>query len=637
MRSVLLTIFSLLALGCASSSQDKLRPQDAMSAITPGELRVSLLPPEEDLYWTGQPVSFDVTGMASAIGGVRYIDIMLVLDRSSSLKSTDPENYRIAAATSFIESLSAKSNTHIGAVGFDSKSELLQGLTADRQAVTRAIQGMRKSGGTNIAAGIDIAVTELQANARPGSSKLLLLFTDGKSNQKKTRDAARRALAEGVTLHTLLLGASGSGAEILHEIAQGTGGTFIHVTDPTKLQDAFLNLKTTGVDNVMISANDTSPVPARLSGGSFAGTVPLQLGQNRIVARAYSLDDQVQETELTVTLRDASCAAVDVSAFYQGLPATSLNERAVQIVLDASRSMWGQLEGTAKMAIAQDTLHSASDWLPTDLDLALRAYGSTSPSDVSDCTDSSLLMAFGTDDRSAFKEAVASLKPKGQTPIAYALQKAAEDFVGLQSERSVVLVTDGIESCGGDPVRAAGDLAQQGLTVHVIGFGMDNAADEDTASLQAIAMAGGGHFLTAASATELKQALETTTGTEYRISQNGDIVAQSVLGADERFYLPQGTYQLQLDSVPPQSVQFALAPRDQLNIQLSKADGEFSHQELRQQLSATSCEQAVAWQRTRSEGDVSKTDDVDQGLFDQAHLESSVVKPDTVLDGLPPH
>ncbi|MEM9622576.1 MAG: hypothetical protein AAF993_13060, partial [Pseudomonadota bacterium] len=64
MRSVLLVIISFVTLGCAGSNQDKLQPQQEMSAIQPGELSVSLLSPDEDLLWTGEPVSFDVEGMA---------------------------------------------------------------------------------------------------------------------------------------------------------------------------------------------------------------------------------------------------------------------------------------------------------------------------------------------------------------------------------------------------------------------------------------------------------------------------------------------------------------------------------------------------------------------------------------------
>ena len=77
-------------------------------------------------------------------------------------------------------------------------------------------------------------------------------------------------------------------AELLEEIAQSTGGTFVWVLDPAKLPEAFLNLRTTGVDTVTLSVNDSTPVSARLAAGTFTGTVPLQVGENRIVALATS-------------------------------------------------------------------------------------------------------------------------------------------------------------------------------------------------------------------------------------------------------------------------------------------------------------------------------------------------------------
>ena len=73
------------------------------------------------------------------------------------------------------------------------------------------------------------------------------------------------------------------------------------------------------------------------------------------------------------------------------------------------------------------------------------------------------------------KKQLSVLSPLGQTPIAYALNQAADDFSTLQGERALVLVTDGIESCGGDPVQAARDLREQGIKVHLIGFGMASA------------------------------------------------------------------------------------------------------------------------------------------------------------------
>ena len=600
MRKVMIILMSAFALGCATQSQDRLQPFDGGNALVPANLQVELLPPDEAVLSTGETVYFDVEGMASAIGGVRHIDIMLVMDQSTSLTKTDPRDYRSTGAIGFVESLSPKSDAKIGVVGFSGKSKLLQEMTDDRQRVVNAIEWMKRYGGTNIAAGIYTALEELDANSRPGSTRMIMLFTDGESNQNKAREATRQALAQGVTVHTMLLGTNRGGAEILEEIAQATGGSYIQVTDPTKLPEAFLNLRTTGVEQVSLRVDGADPVDTRLTGGTFQARVPLKLGTNRIVARATSLDEQVRETVMDVEVLDASCAALDVAALADGKPAMSLNERAVEIILDASRSMWGRIDDEPKMTIAQNTLLDAVDWMPEDLNLALRAYGNASASEANNCTDSTLLVPFGTEGRDDIRTAISELKPRGQTPIAYALNQAAQDLDGLTSERSMVLVTDGIESCDGDPIEAATKLRAQGITIHVIGFGLGKTEDEDAASLAMIANAGGGKYVSVDSAAELKSALQSTVGTQYRVLQGDEVVASSILGADEPFFLPKGEYRVELDSLPPQSVEFSLAPRDALTLTLKKNAGVFSHDEERAQLPPVACEEAVAKQQDRA-------------------------------------
>ena len=121
-------------------------------------------------------------------------------------------------------------------------------------------------------------------------------------------------------------------------------------------------------------------------------------------------------------------------------------------------------------------------------------------------------MSFGGSDRSAIRRAIAGVKPRGQTPLGYSLEQVAADFGSFRGERAVVLVTDGLESCGGDPVAAARRLHQEsGVTVHVIGFGLGSAADADAASLRAIAQASGGRFVSAGSAAELRDACKAAT------------------------------------------------------------------------------------------------------------------------------
>jgi hypothetical protein len=371
------------------------------------------------------------------------------------------------------------------------------------------------------------------------------------------------------------------------------------------LPQAFLDLRTTGVDSVTLSVNGSQPVRARLAGGTFSGSVPLEVGENRIVALATSLEGQTQESAITVNVRDASCAALEVMAMNEGRPVVSLNDRAVEIVVDASGSMWGRMGGEPKMAVAKEILRDVSYWFPEDLDLALRAYGSTSPSDNKDCADSTLLVAFGEENREPIRQAIAGLRPLGQTPIAYAMNQAARDFGTLQNERALVLVTDGIESCGGDPVQAAHELREQGIKVHLIGFGLGNAADEDTASLRAIANASGGRYVTAGSAEALKEALAQTVATSFSVFQGSIEVANGSLGSDETLFLPEGDYRVELDSSPPKRVQISLAPRDQLTLMLEKQGDVVSYFERRSRLPHTSCEDAIAsMERLRKSNDL---------------------------------
>ncbi|MGH8224223.1 MAG: vWA domain-containing protein [Woeseiaceae bacterium] len=553
-------------------------------------LQVEIQSPSAGFTVEDGATSIEIEGIASAIGGVRYLDIMFVMDTSASLRSSDPQDYRSLGAIGLVKSLSPKSDIKIGVVSFDSRSELAQPMTSNREDVINVLRLLPRSGSTNLAAGIRAALAELERNGRPGSSRVIMLFTDGMSNKNKAYDAAVEAAKRGIAIQTLLLGSSTQGTKILDTIAWATGGSFVHVSDPTMLPDAFLNLRTTGVDSVTLSVNGSEPVPARLAGGTFAASVPLEIGENRIVASATSLNGETKESMITVNVRDASCAALEVMALNEGRPALSLNDRAVEIVVDASRSMWGQIDGVSKMEIAKLTLEDVSYWFPDDFDLALRAYGSTSASERNDCADSSLLVPFGEVNRDPIRRAIADLRPTGQTPIAYALNQAGRDFGTLQSDRAIVLVSDGIESCGGDPVQAAHALREQGIIVHLIGFGLGNAADEDMASLRAVASASGGRYVTASSAEELKAALAQTVATSFSVYQGNTEVAGGSLGSADVMLLPEGDYRVQLHSSPPVEAYVSLAPRDQLTLTLEKRGDEVTPLKQRRRLPHTTCD-----------------------------------------------
>ncbi|MEV4576669.1 hypothetical protein AB0K16_25815 [Nonomuraea jabiensis] len=102
--------------------------------------------------------------------------------------------------------------------------------------------------------------------------------------------------------------------------------------------------------------------------------------------------------------------------------------------------------------------------------LGLRSYGGG-------CTDTVLHMRPSPLDRDTFKRRVARLRPKGDTPIAYALKQAAKDF-SSDGTKTILLVSDGEETCGGDPVATARAFAEKGVDVQVdvIGFRVKDAA-----------------------------------------------------------------------------------------------------------------------------------------------------------------
>ena len=582
-RSALIVSLSALVCGAVVAAPE-----------TSTGLQIEIQSPSADFTATEGNTVVEVEGIASAIGGVRYLDMVFVMDTSQSLRGTDPEDYRSAGAIGLVENLSPRSDIKIGVVSFDRKGELVLPMTSNRDDVSEALRGLPRSGSTDLAAGIRTALAELSKNGRPGSSRVIMLFTDGKSNEKQAYDAAVQSQHQGVTIQSLLLGSDTRGTSILDTIAWATGGGFVRVKDPAMLPEAFLNLRTTGVESVTLSVNDSAPVEAKLAGGTFSGSLPLEVGENRIVALATSLDGQTREASISVNVQDASCAALEIAATKDGRPVVSLNDRSVEIIVDASRSMWGRMHGQPKMAVAKNILHDVSHWFPEDLDLALRAYGNTSPSESSNCADSALLVPFGEENREWIRQAVAGLRPLGQTPIAYALQQAARDFGTQQDDRAVVLVTDGIESCGGDPARAARELREQGITVHLIGFGMANAADEDAASLRAVANASGGRYVTAGSAEELKHALAQTVATPFSVYKGGTEVASGSLGSDASLYLPEGDYRVALHSSPPQTVPVRLAAGEGVSLTLEKRGDSVSHFERRDQIEHRSCEDVVA-------------------------------------------
>ncbi len=175
------------------------------------------------------------------------------------------------------------------------------------------------------------------------------------------------------------------------------------------------------------------------------------------------------------------------------------------LILDASGSMWGQIEGENKIVIARRVLGGLVDGLQDGSEVGVVAYGHRREGD---CEDIETVVPIGALDKTALKAKVDGLNPKGKTPITRAVQQAFDSLRGRPGGATVVLVSDGLETCGGDPCAAVRAAKEQGIDfrLHVVGF---DVAGEDVSQLECAAQAGEGLFLSAESADELAGALDT--------------------------------------------------------------------------------------------------------------------------------
>ncbi len=231
----------------------------------------------------------------------------------------------------------------------------------------------------------------------------------------------------------------------------------------------------------------------------------------------------------------------------------------IELILDASGSMWAKLGGSTRIEVAKDALGKIIDDLSERKGIAvgLRVYGHR----TNDCKDTKLEIPIGPMDEKKMKAFIGKIKPKGKTPIAYSLQEAAKDFKkDFTGSKVIILVTDGLESCGGDPCAAAKVLAEKGIVskIHVVGFGMDK---KSVSKLECIVKPSGGLLLEANSAAELAKAFDTIVKTaldtnlevtgldgkgkpvEMSVSvlQEGDEVL-SEKGQTVKANLPEGSY-----------------------------------------------------------------------------------------------
>lgn len=182
------------------------------------------------------------------------------------------------------------------------------------------------------------------------------------------------------------------------------------------------------------------------------------------------------------------------------------------LILDGSNSMWGQLNEVNKIVTARESIRTLLEAAEGNIQFGLLTYGSEGKK--AGCTDFNLAVKPENYDLVKVLKEVYKLKPKGRSPIAASLKEAAKY---LPTENAhILLVSDGVESCQGDPCATAKSLveANPSLQIDVVGFRADQEAQ-----LECIAENGRGAFVVATDTERLKTLLAGVQAKAVTISQ----------------------------------------------------------------------------------------------------------------------
>lgn len=268
----------------------------------------------------------------------------------------------------------------------------------------------------------------------------------------------------------------------------------------------------------------------------FAATATAGAAQRSPSASAAAVEGGATETVPTPTTGPTAQPTVQAVAQVEAPPALLL-------LLDSSGSMLLDAgDGRDKITAAKEALKTLVDALPTGAPVGLRVYGHRFPNTdkANGCQDSELVQPVGPLDKNAMKGRIDSFGAQGYTPISLSLEQGYGDLPA-EGARTMVLVSDGEETCDRDPCQVARDLEARGveLVIEAVGFQVD---DTTRAQLTCIAEATGGQYRDAANAAELADELKEISNRALREYQTAGNQIQAGTGFNDAPLVQPGQY-----------------------------------------------------------------------------------------------
>ncbi|MGB4844661.1 MAG: VWA domain-containing protein [Ferruginibacter sp.] len=183
------------------------------------------------------------------------------------------------------------------------------------------------------------------------------------------------------------------------------------------------------------------------------------------------------------------------------------NPSPIIFIYDASGSMWGKIQGKTKKDIAAEVLTAAVNKLPANQKTGLVAYGHRQKDD---CKDVEFLVDVEKGNKTDVNNSLKTIKSLGRTPLAYSAQQVIDKLRTTKMKATIILITDGIESCGGNICDVIAAAKKEGIDfkLHIVGFGLK---ENETEQLKCAAKAGDGRYYDAADAGGLGDVLNDAT------------------------------------------------------------------------------------------------------------------------------
>jgi hypothetical protein len=227
----------------------------------------------------------------------------------------------------------------------------------------------------------------------------------------------------------------------------------------------------------------------------------------------------------------------------EGENGVAINLNPVEIVLDASGSMLQRLpDGRRRIVAAKESIRDlVTNELPPATPVALRVFGHLEP----DSCDTRLVHPLRPATDGGFIDKLAGIQARNlaRTPIAESLRLTARDLESVEGDPLVVLLTDGDETCGGDPAQTLETMSSAGLNlkVNIIGFTVGAELD---AKFESWARAGNGNYYKADDAESLGTVLETAVRPEFEVVNSAGSVVARASSSGEALELPVGRYNI---------------------------------------------------------------------------------------------